>query len=169
MGVGAAPANEPMFRIRPFFLVTLPKKKRRARCRTRVCVSTGRNKMKIKRGAPGDHGGRDEACDSQRGGHVDVDNGGQLLRGRVDKVGGELVGHADVVYCAQNTHTKRQNDIYKTDFFFSCKNWDAPSTPTSISLSSSRSASHLGSSVDAKSMTNVLVCTPPPHSLTIYI
>src|SRR5712675_905246 len=47
---------------------------------------------------------------------------------------------------------------------------NAPSTPTSIGLSTSRSASHLSSSTVAKSTTNVLVCTPslsPPHALAI--
>ena len=49
--------------------------------------------------APGGHGWRNEAGDAQRSGHVDVDDASELFRGRVDKVGWDLVGHSDVVDC----------------------------------------------------------------------
>jgi hypothetical protein len=64
--------------------------------------------------APGGHSGRDEAGDTQRGGYVDVDDTSELLRGRVDKVSRDLVGHADIVDCLAERHVKNN----KTRLFF---------------------------------------------------
>ena len=75
-----------------------------------MCCCHGRN-------IPGDHGGRDEAGDAQRSGHVDVDNFSEFVRGRVDKVCGDLVGYADIVNCWGNQKERQSNINKKTRLF----------------------------------------------------
>ena len=71
---------------------------------------------------PGDHGRRDEAGDAQRGDHVDVDNFSEFVRGRVDKVCGDLVGYANVVNCwGQPERKAKQHQQKKTQPFLSLK------------------------------------------------
>ena len=87
MGVGEAPANEPIFKMRPFFLNV---------ARDSVSLQC---KAKKARNAQRDHGRCDEASDAQRGGDIDVDDRSQLLLRGVNKVGWELVRDADTVDC----------------------------------------------------------------------
>jgi hypothetical protein len=82
------------------------------------------------------------------------------------------VGHTDIIDCFVflSSHG-RWHKVSSTSLGKEDRQTNAPSTPTSIGLSSSRSASHLESSADAKSTTNVLVCTPSlplPQALTIF-
>jgi hypothetical protein len=73
---------------------------------------------------PGGHGRCNEAGDAQRGSYVDVDDGSELLRGGVDKVGGELVGHTDIIdcfCCRPYTNGSTNQSQHVLPFTFFCK------------------------------------------------
>ena len=105
MGVGAAPANEPMFKMRPFLLTTW--------CPAVSACDASRRRGLV-RNAPRGHGRCDEAGDAQCGADVDVDDRVQLLLGSVDKVGWKLVRDAHAVNCPpRQSHIKglpKQNE-----------------------------------------------------------